>query len=134
MLGIVPLVEFGLVLGGHIHGVEQETLGGFRRDLVAGQDLLTFEAHQPLVAAAEPLRPRRQIDPADRQIAGLLQDVDIFEIVGRHRNLAITDPDPALAAQEAGAGNALRHVLGVVPVVKLVLGGVRHIHRRDEDA
>jgi hypothetical protein len=39
-----------------------------------------------------------------------------------------------MAAQKAGAGDALRHVFGVVPVVEFVLGRVRHVHRRDQDA
>src|SRR5262245_5276991 len=134
VLLVVPLVELGLELRRDVHGVQQEPAGIAWRKLVAGQDLIAFEAHQTLDLRGHALRPRRRVFATDRQVRRALQHRDAVEIVGGDRDLAVLHPDPALADEEPRHALPFRQVLGVVPVVELVLGGPRHAHRRDQRA
>ena len=47
--------------------------------------------------------------------------------------LGVLRADPALTGEKAGHALPLGDVLGVVPIVELVLGDVREIHRRDQN-
>src|SRR5712691_8566679 len=112
VLLVVPLVELGLEFGRDVHRVQQQPSGIAGRELVPGQDLIALEAQQTLDAADDALRPRRQVLPADRQIARAPQHRDIVEIVRRNRDLAVLRSDPALAHEEARHALPLRQVAG----------------------
>src|SRR5262249_39058749 len=92
-----------------------------------------LEAQQALNPAGHPLRPGRQVLTTDRPVTRTLQYRDAFEIEGRDRMPRVLGADPALAGEKTGYPLPLRDVLGVVPVVELVLGDVREIHRRDQN-
>src|SRR6267142_462097 len=134
VLLVVPLVELGLLLRRDIHGVEEQAARAGRRKLVAREDLVPLEPHQPLDPARDALGPRRQVRAADRQVGRARQHLDVVEVVGRDRDLAIRGADPAVAHEKAGDALALRQVLCVVPVLELVLGGLPDAHRGDQRA
>src|SRR6516162_744553 len=96
VLLVVPLVEVALVLWGDVHRDDQQC-GGLRgRRSVAGKKLLPLVAHQTLAEASGALCPRRGILASYRQIGWALQHVDIFEIIGRNRDLRVRRTDPAI--------------------------------------
>jgi len=62
-----------------------------------------------------------------------VQNADLVEVVERDRDRRVPAADPSLGVQKAGDPQPLRNMFGVVPIVKLVLGDIREIHRRDQD-
>src|SRR5215467_5978064 len=96
VLLVVPLVELGLVLGRDVHGVEQQTSRACRRERITRKDLIALEAHESLDPGGDPLRPRRQVRAADRQVRGAQQHLDTLEIVGRDGDLSVAGSDPAI--------------------------------------
>src|SRR5262245_36166864 len=134
VLLVVPLVELGLVLGRDVHRVQQQASGPGRWKLIAREDLIALEAHEALDLRRDPLRPRREVRAADRQVRRARQYLDVFQVVRGDRDLGVSRADPALANEKAGHALALRQVLGVVPVLELVLGRVPDAYRRDQRA
>ena len=134
VLGVVPFVELALLLRRDIHRDQEQRVGARRGERIARPDLLAFEADDHLGPRGHPFGPGRAVAAADREIGRAVQDPDIVEIVERGRDLLLLSADPALGIQKAGNAQPLRDVLGVVPIVKLVLGDIREIHRRDQDA
>src|SRR5215469_9220873 len=132
VLGVIPSVEFGLGLRWRGHPDQQQPAGTLRREPIAGQDLLALEAQQPLAPRRHPLRPGRQVLAADRAISFALQHFDAIEIVSRDRVLGVLGADPALTAQKPGHALPLGNMLEIVPIVELVFGDIRKIHRRDQ--
>src|SRR5262245_2719822 len=134
VLLVVPLVELGLQLRLNVHGVEEEAAGARGWELVAGQDLIALEPHEAIHACGNPLRPRREVLPADRSIGRALKDSDALEVVGGHGDPRILGPEPALAHEEARHALPFGQVLRVVPVVELVLRHLRDAHGRNQRA
>ena len=134
VLLVVPLVELGLPLGGDVHGVQEEPARVRRRELIAGQDLHALGAQQQVDLAGHALGPDGEVRPADGLVRGAVQHLHRVQVVGGQRDLAALHADPAPAEAEAGHALALGDVLEVVPVVELVLGGVREVHRGDQRA
>src|SRR5215831_618017 len=132
VLLVVPLVELGLVLGRDVHRVQQQASGSGRWKLIAREDLIALEAHEALDLRRDPLRPRREVRAADRQVGRARQHLDVVEVVRGNRDLAVSRADPALADEKAGHALALRQMLGVVPILELVLGRLPDAHRRDQ--
>src|SRR5215469_14074648 len=141
VLGVIPGVESGLDRGRRRHRDEQEPAAALRCELVGGEDLLAFEAQQALAARGDALRPGRQILAANFAISDALKHRQAIEIVDRDRVLGLEhryarrsklDPEPALTAQKPGHAFPLGNVLEIVPIVELVLGDIRKVHRRDQ--
>ena len=124
VLRVVPLVELALLLRRDIHRDQQERIGARRRQRIARPDLLPLETDDHTGAAGDPLRPGRAVGAADREIGRAVQNADSVEVVKSERDFRVLGADPALGIQKAGDPQPLRDMLGVVPIVKLVLGDI----------
>src|ERR1700752_2436844 len=101
MLGVVPFVEFMLVLGRGIHPDQHEGWGlGWRRPL-AGKQLLALVSQYAFAELCGAFGPRRPVLAANREVGRAMQHADIVEIIGRDRDLWVVRADPAVRVQKA---------------------------------